>query len=365
MPHADMLGAPLRGSPRPPPGRYPFPSYPSGWYAVAFATDVPPGRLLSLRYFGRELVLYRTAGGTPVLASAFCPHMGAHLGHGGVVFGERLRCPFHHFEFDGGGACVATPYGQGPPAHARLETWPLKERDGALLVYHDDLGRKPQWEPPAIEWDASWGPLLTHRFEVASHPQETTENSVDTGHLISVHGFRELETLAPLTLDGPHLSVSYAVTRSASFPRPRDVRAEFQISASGLGWSFVDVTVKDLGLRTRQFVYATPIDRERIHLRLATRVGPVTRPSRVHPALALLPAAAVQRVISWLSHRQYLRDVAQDFAVWEHKSYVDPPAVASGDGPIVRYRRWARQFYVEGAEAVGHESAVAGFAQGR
>ena len=35
---------------------------------------------------------------------AFCPHMGAHLGMGGVVVGNSLRCPFHGWSFNASGS---------------------------------------------------------------------------------------------------------------------------------------------------------------------------------------------------------------------------------------------------------------------
>ena len=41
----------------------------------------------------------------------------------------------------------------------------------------------------------------------------------------------------------------------------------------------------------------------------------------------------------------YVHDVEQDFVIWQHKEFVDRPALAQGDGPVVRYRRWAEQFY--------------------
>lgn len=54
---------------------------------------------------------------------AYCPHLGAHLGIGGTVEGETLRCPFHAFRFDTGGVCVATGYGTKPPPTARARVW--------------------------------------------------------------------------------------------------------------------------------------------------------------------------------------------------------------------------------------------------
>ncbi|MHB8671400.1 MAG: Rieske 2Fe-2S domain-containing protein, partial [Acidimicrobiales bacterium] len=74
--------------------RFPFP-IPFGWFHVAYPDEIPPGQVLPLRYFARDLVIWRDSGGAPHLMDAFCPHLGAHLGHGGTVDGAELVCPFH------------------------------------------------------------------------------------------------------------------------------------------------------------------------------------------------------------------------------------------------------------------------------
>ena len=45
--------------------------------------------------------------------------------------------------------------------------------------------------------------------------------------------------------------------------------------------------------------------------------------------------------------RAFLADVHQDVPLWENKVFVSPPALAQGDGPIGKYRQWARQFYAQ------------------
>jgi hypothetical protein len=40
------------------------------------------------------------------------------------------------------------------------------------------------------------------------------------------------------------------------------------------------------------------------------------------------------------------RQVQEDKPVWEHKAYMVRPALASTDGPFMKYRKWASQFYV-------------------
>ena len=43
--------------------RFPFPSYPKGWFAVAFSDDVGRGEVRRLHYFGRELIAFRGESG--------------------------------------------------------------------------------------------------------------------------------------------------------------------------------------------------------------------------------------------------------------------------------------------------------------
>ena len=90
--------------------RFPFPAYPNGWARVALGEDLPPGGVVPLRYFGRDLVLFRTDSGEARVLDAHCPHLGAHLGHGGRVEGEGIRCPFHAWWWDGDGRCLEIPY---------------------------------------------------------------------------------------------------------------------------------------------------------------------------------------------------------------------------------------------------------------
>ena len=103
--------------------RFPF-GLPDGWFPVAYADEIAPGEVQPLRYFDRELVLFRTQAGHVAVLDAFCPHLGAHLGVGGRVTGEHLACPFHGWSFDVTGACVALPGGAAVPRGAVTPAWP-------------------------------------------------------------------------------------------------------------------------------------------------------------------------------------------------------------------------------------------------
>jgi len=47
----------------------------------------------------------------------------------------------------------------------------------------------------------------------------------------------------------------------------------------------------------------------------------------------------------FIAHRIVCQEVEEDVDVWAYKAFVDQPALAKGDGPVVEYRRYAKQFY--------------------
>ena len=111
---------------------------PYGWFAVATSDEIAPGRVLTLKYFNTEFVVWRGEDGALRALDPYCPHLGAHLGVGGVVVGNDLRCPFHHWEFSGEGAVTAIPYSPMiPPKLKRscLPSWPIQESMGVVYVW--------------------------------------------------------------------------------------------------------------------------------------------------------------------------------------------------------------------------------------
>ncbi|HKF38876.1 MAG TPA: Rieske 2Fe-2S domain-containing protein [Ktedonobacteraceae bacterium] len=337
-----------------------LPGFPNGWFAVGFSHELLPAGILSRQCMGQELVLFRTRSGRAWAMDAYCPHMGAHFGHGGTVEGELIRCPFHGFCFDQRGTCVATGYGTRPPPTARVGTWPLREVDGLLLIYYDGLGKEPAWEIPGYDWKG-WTSPRTKLWRLHTHPQETTENSVDIGHFRYIHGYQSIEQLQDLLTEGPHLSTRYAMRRPSGFfgKSRQGVRAEFEIHVYGLGYSFVEVSIPVYGLRTRHLVCATPIEQGLIELRISVSLHKVSQPQQINPLLWLVPHELFNRLVSRQVFHVFVHDLQQDFEVWEHKRYIHPPALASGDGPVGKYRTWARQFYPRPAtETLSHASLI-------
>lgn len=322
-----------------------LPPYPSAWYALGFSKDLAPGAFWNRTFCGEEVVVFRTESGALSIVQAYCPHLGAHLGRGGRVHEESIECPFHAFRFDTQGACVYVPYGTKPPPKAVLKTWPSAERDGVVLVWNGIGGEGPTFAPPDHPTEG-WSEVVTHEFHLRSHPQETTENSVDIGHLGVVHGYRDVGMIEPLETDGAYLTAKYGMTRDNPFvPFAPDVRSQFRVHVHGLGVSIVDVEVEQLGFRFRFYILPQPEDGEMIRLRIGVRMHQDHVLSRKLPFVGPLVDALIRPLVQRSALAGLRHDVSQDFDIWENKVYVAPPILAKGDGPVGPYRSWCKQFY--------------------
>ncbi|MCB9234223.1 MAG: Rieske 2Fe-2S domain-containing protein [Bacteroidia bacterium] len=336
-----------------------LPPYPSGWYLVCLTEKLKPGVIISEKFCGEDVVIFRTASGEPVMMGAYCPHMGAHFAHGGKVEGESIQCPFHGFCFDKTGACVKTGYGTKPPPQAVVKTWHLREQNGLILAFHHPDGIAPDWEIPVHD-EEGWSETRFKEWKIESHPQEIAENSVDFGHFSLVHGYEEVKEFESPRADGPYLKGRYGMARIANFVGKggRKVHAEFNFTQFGVGYAFVEAQVVEFGLKSRHYVFPTPIDGKQIHLRIATSVNLGYQPKNIHPLLAVIPKFILTPFLLAGYYREYQKDVSDDFKIWKNKIYVHPPALAKGDGPVILYRKWAEQFYPGGLGIPKREKGV-------
>ncbi|MEV7021276.1 Rieske 2Fe-2S domain-containing protein [Kitasatospora sp. NPDC093558] len=314
--------------------------YPSGWFCVGLARDVPPGRVRTARLMDEDVVLYRTRRGTLRAVGPHCPHLGAHFGAGGSVRGEDLVCPFHGFAFGPDGSCTGAP--DGTRLRAGLAHRHLAERDGILYVWRG-IACSPADEPPTWELPPPVGvvPLAWWRGDVLSHPQEVMENSVDFRHVSVLHGLDTRET-APPEIAGPLFTIHQRTT--TRFPGLGAVSLEQPVALAGLGSMRLVAELPELGSRLRVWVLPTPVAPWRTVVRFAV-ASSVPVPASL-PVPGVLGAAA-DRAASWVALRAAVRIIKQDRPVLAHKRYLPQPRLVPGERSIGLFRRWARQFYGE------------------
>ncbi len=293
--------------------RFPFP-IPNGWFIVALSGDVDPGQVRSLHYFGRDIVVFRTEAGEPRVVDAYCPHLGAHLGVGGAVEGDCLRCPFHGWSFDGdSGACTEIPYSKSEriPAKARVRPYPTIERGGAIWAWHHLTEGEPFFELPTVPEmdDPAWTRPLLREFWISTSCQEMAENNHDFAHFLYVHGTETIPE-GEEVIDGTYKSVKNPGLERETF---------------GLGLGVVRVP----GMLA--FVSSvTPVDEDNVHVRW----------------LFSVPAEAGDKSAQFFAE-QFTSGVTQDIPIWENKIYRPLPILTKGESGIVAHRNWSKQFYSE------------------
>ncbi|MGD9794801.1 MAG: Rieske 2Fe-2S domain-containing protein, partial [Acidimicrobiia bacterium] len=52
---------------------------PTGWFNIGWSAEIAPGGVKPMRYFGHDLVAFRSTTGELSVLDAHCRHLGAHL----------------------------------------------------------------------------------------------------------------------------------------------------------------------------------------------------------------------------------------------------------------------------------------------
>lgn len=297
-------------------GRFPFTSFPDGWFQAAYGDELARGQVLPLRYFGKDLVLFRTEEGKPHVLDAHCPHMGAHLGYGGRVEEGCLRCPFHGWRFSASGA--------SPENKTSVRPWPVREINGLIMVFHHRSGRKPSYAiPPLPEYGSGrWMPYVRCRWKIRTHVQEILENAMDAAHFHSMHGFPKIPKIK-LTAKSHAISSRMSVLVRGQGTRLSEETIRWDSVGPGYGVMRVPGVVK-----TTAVFSITPIDEDFVDARISilTRKGGP-------PGFGEARAAGIAR------------EFQGDIPIWENKIYLsDPPGVGAAQRAVLKMRAWFRQF---------------------
>jgi phenylpropionate dioxygenase-like ring-hydroxylating dioxygenase large terminal subunit len=305
---------------------HPFP-LPSGWFAVSYSDELANGQVVPLRAFGCELVLFRTESGRAALFDAHCPHLGAHLGHGGCVVGETLRCPFHAWRWHADGSCAEVPYAKRSPPAARARSWRVVERNGFVLAWHGARDREPWFEVEELPEATSpeWSTPVRHVWTIRSRNQELAENGVDSAHFRFVHG----------TLDVPVTQAMHEgpVRRNLSPVRLKTPRGEVEGAIESRTFGLGMAVTRFSGIcETLELSSTTPIDATTVLHRKSFRQRRVDGKDPVGGVGAALI-------------RDIVKQLGEDVPIWEHKRFLERPVLCDGDGPIADFRRWCQQFY--------------------
>lgn len=314
---------------------------PTGWFQIGWSADIPPGAAKPLKYFGEDLVAFRGASGELSVLQAHCVHMGAHLGYGGRVVGDRIQCPYHGWEWSLDGANVLVPQ-LDHPMRKRMRRWHVIERHEIIFLWHDPAGGPPRdgWELPDLfalrelpADPADFYPSVANQAVVYSpgeriHVQAVAENAADSAHFRFSHGAPIDPVLLWFDADTP-------VWRSSigfKSPKTGEIGLRTLSCMPGVGLSFTVFDHRHFGRRL--VLSCTPVDDQTSDLRVTYFFPRDTASPEVMP--------------------QHVRDAAreaqvfyeQDARIWRHQKFIQRPLFAPQDiAGYTALRRWSNQFY--------------------
>lgn len=328
--------------------------YPEGWYLVTSRRELLRAGIVSKTWMGEDIVAWCDDNGKTCVAEAYCPHLGSYLGPetGGRVCEGRLVCPFHGYEFDGAGQCVAAPYSD-PPRNTWLRTFETQEINGLIFAWWGIQGRPPQWSlHPDRPDQEGWTGLEIRTLRFPGHPQETTENSVDLAHFRYVHGYDSVDRVERVTVDGAYMESRFDFRTVRRFGGLGRLTMDFAVITRifGLGYSFVEIRERSIGVDMRLWVLATPVDGTHIDLTLVSQVKEIRKPRRWFTGMAYLPVGLRAPIFNRFIATQQQHDVFQDIVIWQHKRYRSRPRLCRADGEIMPFRAYCAQFYPETAD---------------
>jgi phenylpropionate dioxygenase-like ring-hydroxylating dioxygenase large terminal subunit len=157
------------------------------WQPVARIQDLDRGPQRAI-LLGQALAVFLTESGKPAVIADRCAHRGASLSMG-KVRGEGIQCPYHGWEWDGGGgSCTRIPslaeQGQIPPG-ARIAAFPVRKQWGLVWSALEE----PLGDPPTVPWFRPDRWIWGHGspFELPVGLGVMIENFRDVAHFSFVH----------------------------------------------------------------------------------------------------------------------------------------------------------------------------------
>jgi len=336
--------------------------YPTGWFRVANAEEVPVGRVKFIVACGRELAVFRGEDGKVRAVDPYCTHLGANMAIGGKVVGNCLQCPFHLWEFDGTGKCTAIPYSDTKiPSNAKVRAYYVHEYFDQILVWFrigETEANPPDYYPPTPR--KMDGGNMTYfgqvSLQVNMHIQEFAENSTDFAHFAPVHG----------TMTFPYTLVPFPLITINHRPGWKDGKekeshmcwfldsADINFMGKRLEGSGADATITFVGPASVVFfTFDTPLGIIQL-FQTHTPRGPL----RLETQFRYYAEATMPRILVWYIVGNWVAQWQNDIMLWENKKHFSNPILVKGDGPMSKQRRWFKQFYVNPSDLKDAQAVV-------
>lgn len=314
---------------------WPYTTFPTGWFQVAWSGELEPGQIVARRYWGLDLVLWRGESGDLHMMTAHETRRGVNLAALGTVEGEAIINPVDGWKWQPDGSAI-TPDGRHVGGSAALRTFEVQDKMTLVLAWYDhaqepasyEIDICPETESP--EFYPAW-PHGAVCNPMSCQPQVMAENIADVVHVHIAHRWIDIPTITEWQEIGPRLIVGY----EGDFPSERGpVHAVFGNVAYGFGV-----------LRTRMaslrrfvhFICPTPIDESTMDVRLSAWI------ERAPGDTGDVPDKVAKAIIK-AQHAEVLGPEV-DRNIWENQAYLHHAGFRSQERQYISFRKWAEQFY--------------------
>lgn len=259
------------------------------WYAMEESAKVTADEPLHVRRLSQDFVLFRDEDGKINCLQNTCSHRGASLGHGKIRNGH-VECPYHGWQFNGGGDCVYIPSlgpdGQKIPKRTRIDSYPVHEEYGLIFAFLGDLPEDerpplllPHTNPYGVDYSGEQWRWVTQQWPLESNYERNIENGLDPAHNEFVHarhGFmgNRMDYAVPeydpdMYPWGNGFMVIFQAPPSTDevLHKAEDSRTEeggLEAGSGHLGpnsmWTYIHITPTNW---MHQYLYETPIEKDR------------------------------------------------------------------------------------------------------
>lgn len=156
------------------------------WYVAARSSEITR-EIMSRRFLGADVAMYRTMTGNPVAVRNRCPHRSFPLAKGKLI-GDVLVCGYHGMQFDESGRCVNMPSMPLVPTNANVRNYPMAERGPLVWIWMGE----PDLADESLVPDTSWltDPAfksVSGDFKMKSDYVAMHENLLDQTHFPFLH----------------------------------------------------------------------------------------------------------------------------------------------------------------------------------
>ena len=128
----------------------------NGWYAAIWSKDLQ-ARPIGRTFLNEKVALFRNGGGQAAALEDCCCHRAAPLSKGEVA-GDYLACGYHGLKYDINGQCVEVPGQTMIPRGAKVRSYPVCEKWGAVWIWMGEPAKADESKIPNLFWlaDPAW-----------------------------------------------------------------------------------------------------------------------------------------------------------------------------------------------------------------